>query len=76
MKSHVKEERTFLARHVAPIPLALEELPNEKLDLGDVSTHLQHGVGLLRVGEVEWVHGSRPDVFLSDDTLTNKCTLS
>lgn len=71
MESHIEEERTFLARLV---PLALEELPNEKFDLGDVSTHLQHGIGLLRVGEVKRVYGSRPDVFLPDDTFAKKIT--
>lgn len=74
MKSHVKEERRLLVCLPSPLPLALEELPNEKFDLGDISTHLQHGIGLLRVGEVEWVYGSRPDVFLPDDTFPKKCT--
>lgn len=72
MERHVEEERTFLFRLTSLRLLALEELPNKELDLGDIPTDLQHGIGLFCVGEIERVYGARTYVFFPDDSFPKK----
>lgn len=45
-----------------------EKLPDEVLDPGDVSAHLQDRVVLLSVGKVKWVHDLWTHVFLSHNS--------
>lgn len=72
MERHIEEERPFLFRRISLLLVALEELPNKELNLGDVPTHLQHGIGLFCVGEIEWVYRARTNVFFPDDSFPKK----
>lgn len=74
VKRHVQEERPSLSSAclllLVLLFVLLQKLPDQQLDAGDVASHLQHRAVLLRVGEVEGVHGARPHVLLPDDAST------
>lgn len=68
MESNIQEEGPFLLSLAPLLFLALEELPNEELDLGDIPTHLQDRIVLFCVGEVKWVNRAWTNMFFPDDT--------
>lgn len=72
MERHIEKERLSLFRRISLRLLALEELPNKELNLGDIPTHLQNGIGLFRVGKIEWVYRARTNVFFPDDSFPKK----
>lgn len=72
MECHVEKERPFLFRLTPLLFLALEELPDKELDLGDISTHLKNGIGLFCVGEIKRVDRAWTNMFFPDDTFPKK----
>lgn len=71
MERHIQEERPFLLRLAPLFFMALEELPNKELDLGDIPTHLEDRIGLFRVGEVKRVNRAGTNMFFPYNTCVN-----
>lgn len=67
VKRYVQEEGSSLSAASLLLLVFLQKLPDQQFDPGDVASHLQDRAVLLRVGEVEGVHGARPYVLLPDD---------